>query len=91
MDFFDAPRESNPELARRIVFVTGGAFSPRAKEFLRATGNAVVAKPFDPIELRRIVADYIGDGWPAPERRPRRRIARLRDAGRSDLCGCGLK
>lgn len=62
MDFYEALRQSNPELARRIVFVTGGAFAPRAEEFLRTTSNPTMAKPFDPGALRRIVADYVGSG-----------------------------
>jgi PAS domain S-box-containing protein len=60
MDFFGALVQSNPELARRIVFVTGGAFTARTEEFLRTTSNAMMEKPFDPGALRRIVADYVG-------------------------------
>jgi PAS domain S-box-containing protein len=69
MDFFDALRESAPEVARRVVFVTGGAFTVRAEEFLRVTTNATVAKPVDPTALRRIVADYVGSE-PQEEGRP---------------------
>lgn len=63
MDFFEVLRESNPELARRVVFITGGTFTARAAEFLNKTSNATLPKPFDPLSLKRIVADYIG----APE------------------------
>ena len=56
--------ETHPQVARRIVFVTGGAFSARAQEFLRTTTNATVSKPFDPIAIGRIVADYIAAPLP---------------------------
>jgi two-component system cell cycle sensor histidine kinase/response regulator CckA len=36
-----------PDQAARIVFITGGAFTPRAKSFLAAVPNAVLDKPFD--------------------------------------------
>jgi hypothetical protein len=31
---------------RRIVFITGGAFVPELGEFVAATGNRVLEKPF---------------------------------------------
>jgi CheY-like chemotaxis protein len=46
MDFFAALSSSAPEQAARIVFLTGGAFSPRSVEFLRDSKNACLAKPF---------------------------------------------
>jgi PAS domain S-box-containing protein len=42
-----------PELADRFVFMTGGAFSARAREFLAKGGRSVVEKPFDFEELIR--------------------------------------
>ncbi|HET6437628.1 MAG TPA: ATP-binding protein [Anaeromyxobacter sp.] len=45
-----------PELARRVVFITGGAFTPEASAFLRAAGNPVLEKPFDLRRLRALVA-----------------------------------
>jgi PAS domain S-box-containing protein len=36
-----------PEQVERIVFVTGGAFTPRAREFLESVPNARVEKPID--------------------------------------------
>jgi len=57
--FFESLEKSNPELARRIVFVTGGAFTQSTTEFLDRTSNLTVSKPFDAVALKRIVADYI--------------------------------
>jgi len=46
MDFFDQLAARSPTLAERIVFLTGGAFSPRSEEFLRQNGNRCLSKPF---------------------------------------------
>jgi signal transduction histidine kinase len=46
MDFFDELTARAPETARRIVFLTGGAFSPRSEEFLRRSTNVCLTKPF---------------------------------------------
>lgn len=46
MDFFESLSKRAPELAERIVFLTGGAFSPRSEEFLRASRNQCLSKPF---------------------------------------------
>lgn len=58
IDFFELLSASNPELARRVVFVTGGAFTQRTAEFLDRTSNATVSKPCDPATLKRFAADY---------------------------------
>ncbi|MDB4935821.1 MAG: Sensory box histidine kinase/response regulator [Labilithrix sp.] len=46
MDFFDEVAARFPSLAERIVFLTGGAFSPRSEEFLRSNRNICLSKPF---------------------------------------------
>jgi two-component system cell cycle sensor histidine kinase/response regulator CckA len=46
MDFFDQVTQKKPALAERIVFLTGGAFSPRSEEFLRGNRNICLSKPF---------------------------------------------
>jgi PAS domain S-box-containing protein len=68
IEFFELLQEANPELARRIVFVTGGAFTPRTTEFLDHTSNATLSKPFEVAALQRIVADYIGAAEAAKRR-----------------------
>jgi CheY-like chemotaxis protein len=44
-----------PELADRMVFMTGGAFTARARAFLDHVPNARLEKPFDLKELRALV------------------------------------
>jgi nitrogen-specific signal transduction histidine kinase/ActR/RegA family two-component response regulator len=52
MDLHDWLVERHPFLARRMLFITGGAFTPRAKEFLNRVKNPRLEKPFDPHSLR---------------------------------------
>jgi CheY-like chemotaxis protein len=47
MKFYEALQESRPELAQRVVFLTGGAFTPAAREFMKTVPNRCLAKPFD--------------------------------------------
>ncbi len=41
----------HPDLARRIVFVTGGATTAAIEEFLRTVPNVVIEKPFGAAEI----------------------------------------
>ena len=55
MQFFEALRDARPDLRSRVTFMTGGAFTPKAAEFVRQSGRPVLAKPFDLVEIRRLV------------------------------------
>jgi CheY-like chemotaxis protein len=55
MELFDAVRALDPAQARRIVFVTGGAFTASARQFLDESENPRIEKPFDLRELRDLV------------------------------------
>jgi len=59
VDFYHTIRTANPGLAERIVFLTGGAFTPGAAAFLDTCANLVVLKPFKVLALRKVVADYV--------------------------------
>jgi PAS domain S-box-containing protein len=52
-----------PELAEQLMFITGGAFTPKAHDYLskigKTSGAKTVEKPFDASELRRRVSDMI--------------------------------
>jgi CheY-like chemotaxis protein len=50
-----------PALARRMVFMTGGAFTERGRKFLAEVPNAHLEKPFDPPELVRQIEQWIAD------------------------------
>ncbi len=49
----------NPGLAQRVVFVTGGAFTPRTREYLAQVGNTRIEKPFDVPKFQKMVAELV--------------------------------
>jgi PAS domain S-box-containing protein len=49
----------HPLLARQLVFITGGAFTANAREYLASVGNLIVQKPFDAKTLRVQVSKMI--------------------------------
>jgi CheY-like chemotaxis protein len=55
MDFYAALAARSEALARRVVFMTGGAFTPKAREFLDRVDNARIDKPVDIKRLRQLV------------------------------------
>jgi CheY-like chemotaxis protein len=60
MDFFEQLARVAPEQSEEVVFLTGGAFTPRARQFLVDVGHRCVEKPFDIAELATMVNDHIG-------------------------------
>jgi PAS domain S-box-containing protein len=57
MDLYEELRRSQPGLERRLVFMTGGAFTPRAREFLEQVPNPRIDKPFDLRHVRALLRD----------------------------------
>jgi two-component system cell cycle sensor histidine kinase/response regulator CckA len=56
VDLYNWLRPIEPQMLERFVFMTGGAFTPRAEQFLRDIPNARLDKPFHPDDLRRVIA-----------------------------------
>jgi CheY-like chemotaxis protein/two-component sensor histidine kinase len=56
-----------PEQASRIVFITGGAFTPDAKSFLDRVPNDRVRKPFESLKLRGLVQTLVRGTKPSGE------------------------
>jgi CheY-like chemotaxis protein len=52
---------SRPELAERMVFVTGGAFTGAAEDFLERVDVRRMDKPFEPHALLAVVRALVGD------------------------------
>jgi two-component system cell cycle sensor histidine kinase/response regulator CckA len=48
-----------PEQANRMIFLTGGAFTAKARHFLSEKPKEHLEKPFDPANLRAIVQRYL--------------------------------
>jgi CheY-like chemotaxis protein len=55
MDFYDELARRFPTYLERLVFVTGGAFTPAASAFLERVPNARIQKPFEPRAVRELV------------------------------------
>ena len=55
MDLYDWLAERDASLAERMVFISGGVFTPRARTFLQQVDNARLEKPFDRSELLQLV------------------------------------
>ena len=50
---------THPALAQLVVFITGGAFSPRARAYLTEVSNIHIEKPFDVAKFKKTVADFV--------------------------------
>ncbi len=57
MELYEEMRRIRPEQAERVVFVTGGAFSAAARDFLERVPNPKVEKPVDVLDLLALVED----------------------------------
>jgi PAS domain S-box-containing protein len=55
MDFHAELSRLFPDAARRVVFISGGAFTPGAQAFLDRVPNPRIEKPFEPQNVRDIV------------------------------------
>jgi CheY-like chemotaxis protein len=60
MQFHAGLSAAAPEQASRVLFLTGGAFTPATQAFLAGVPNPRVDKPFDGDALRAIVAEIAG-------------------------------
>jgi signal transduction histidine kinase len=56
MEIHEELSRTAPEQARRMVFVTGGAFTTQSREFLDAVPNPRIEKPFDVRTILEIIA-----------------------------------
>jgi len=56
MDLYEQVQELKPELASRFIFMTGGAYTPRARSFLETAPNGWAEKPFDSQQLLQMLA-----------------------------------
>ena len=65
MEFFDELTRRHPEKRDSVVFISGGAFTPRAFEFLDKVPNQCLEKPFDAETILQIVKRYTDGGDPS--------------------------
>jgi signal transduction histidine kinase len=57
---YDALGEEFPALTQRVVFITGGAFTPRVRAFLKRVRAPVLEKPITREDLLRVVERMVG-------------------------------
>jgi len=59
MDFHAELLKLAPEQAKGVIFLTGGAFTSRARDFLDGVTNQRVEKPFDALHLKALINDRV--------------------------------
>lgn len=62
MDVYETILEERPDIAARFIFMTGGAFTDRARAFLERVSNPKLEKPFDSKTLRLLVSGHGSGG-----------------------------
>jgi PAS domain S-box-containing protein len=60
MELYEQLARQRPELAAQFVFMTGGAFTPGAADFLARVSAPLLEKPFDRGTLRRTLQEVVG-------------------------------
>jgi len=60
IEFLDALTGQAPELAERLIFLSGGASSTTLRERLSKVPNLCLEKPFDPNALRKAIRECMG-------------------------------
>ena len=60
MDLYAVIAGKLPKQAERMVFVTGGAFTQAAREFIARVPNTILEKPFDKDALAAVLARHLG-------------------------------
>jgi signal transduction histidine kinase/CheY-like chemotaxis protein len=61
MELYDALSRRDPALARKVVFLTGGAFTPAARAFLEREPVLCVEKPFELEAIRAVLARKLAE------------------------------
>jgi CheY-like chemotaxis protein len=57
MTFYERLGQLRPELQWQVIFMTGGAFTDKAMDFLGSVSNKMIEKPFSPSALRRLLSE----------------------------------
>jgi CheY-like chemotaxis protein len=59
MELHEALLRTAPEQTSKVAFMTGGAHTPRAREFLEQIANPRLDKPFEAAQVRSLVASLL--------------------------------
>jgi two-component system NtrC family sensor kinase len=63
--FYHALAKINPDLAQRVIFLTGDVVNEETRKFLASTGNPHLDKPFQLTRLEAVIADLLAAPVPA--------------------------
>lgn len=66
MDVYATLEHDHPDVAQRVVFMTGGAFTSRAKAFLHDANHAHISKPFLLRDIEALIQARLGEQTPLP-------------------------
>jgi FixJ family two-component response regulator len=58
-DFFEHLSATRPDMASRVIFMSGGATSHALQRFLHAHKDQSIAKPFETEQLLRMIAERV--------------------------------
>ena len=61
IELYEALLASDPDLVRRVVFMSGGTLTARADDFFRAVRNRRIEKPFTSAQLLDVVQQSLAD------------------------------
>ena len=61
MEFYAEVANRWPEQSGRLVFITGGAFTPATKAFLERVENPILRKPFSIEDLTQVLKRQVGE------------------------------
>ena len=59
MDVYADFKSRDPDLAQRMVFLSGGAVTQKARDFYEQVPNTKIEKPFDAARLRAVVQGFV--------------------------------
>jgi CheY-like chemotaxis protein len=62
MDLYADLMGRAPDLARRMIFLSGGAVTQKARDFYEIVPNTKIEKPFDAAQLRQVVQQFVDRG-----------------------------
>jgi hypothetical protein len=59
MELFETISRTNPSLAQRFVFISGGGVTERCRKFIENHPGRVVSKPLDRRAIARMLAEHV--------------------------------
>jgi two-component system NtrC family sensor kinase len=61
-EFYHALSKIHPDLAQRVIFLTGDVVNEETQQFLASTGNPHLDKPFQLTRLEAVIAEVLSTG-----------------------------